>query len=288
VIDLIAGYNVGLGRQICCSPGEVIEPGECAKDGGIRTMSWVPIGVIIVAILFGSALLTMVIARFLPDHQLSPETKSVVSVSMAVVGTLSALVLGLFISTANTFFNAKTQEVAQISADEIGLDRLLRRYGPEAQDIRMLLHRYAEAKLQDLFRRTPIKSPFGERRDHIPCWRRCRTNPGAAAQERYPTLAAGAGAAAPGTMMASRWQLEPGGARKPVPLLALVMFWFITLFASFGLFAPPNITSIVAIFLGSVGVGGAIRMMTELQTPFSGLLHISSMPLAHALELMTR
>ena len=54
-------------------------------------MSSVPIGVIIVAILFGSALLTMVAARFLPDHHLSPETKNVVSVSMAVMGTLSAL-----------------------------------------------------------------------------------------------------------------------------------------------------------------------------------------------------
>ena len=69
-------------------------------------MSAVPIGVIIVAILFGSALLAMVAARFLPDHHLSPETKSVVSVSMAVVGTLSALVLGLLMSTANTSFTA--------------------------------------------------------------------------------------------------------------------------------------------------------------------------------------
>jgi hypothetical protein len=52
-------------------------------------MSSVPIGAIIVAILFGSALLTMVAARFLPDHHLSPETKSVVSVSMAVISPLT-------------------------------------------------------------------------------------------------------------------------------------------------------------------------------------------------------
>ena len=290
VIDLIAGYNGGLGRQICCSPGEVIEPGECAKDGGIRTMSWVPIGVIIVAILFGSALLTMVIARFLPDHQLSPETKGVVSVSMAVVGTLSALVLGLFISTANTFFIAKTQEVAQISADEIGLDRLLRRYGPEAQDIRVLLHRYAEAKLHDLFPANSNQAPDLENDATISLLEEVQ-NKILALLPRNDTqhwLQAQA-LQLTGAMMASRWQLDQESARKtPLPLLALVMFWFIILFASFGLFAPPNITSIAAIFLGSVGVGGAIRMMTELQTPFSGFLHISSMPLTHALELMTR
>jgi hypothetical protein len=94
----------------------------------------VPLGVIIVAILFGSALLAMGAARFLPNHNLSTETKSVVSVSMAVVGTLSALVLGLLISTANTSFIATAQQVPQISTDVISLDRLLRRYGAQAQN----------------------------------------------------------------------------------------------------------------------------------------------------------
>ena len=122
-------------------------------------MTLVPIGVIIVAILFGSALLAMVAARFLPDHHLSPETKSVVSVSMAVVGTLSALVLSLLISTANASYVAKTQQVTQMSADVISLDRLLQRYGSQAQEIRALLQRYAVAKLQDLFPKNADQLP---------------------------------------------------------------------------------------------------------------------------------
>ena len=117
----------------------------------------IPIGVIIVAILFGSALLSMGAARFLPEHHLTPETKSVVSVSVAVVGTLSALVVGLLISNSNTSFTAKSQEVTQISADVINLDRMLRRYGPAAQDIRVLLEQIW---------RTTRPSPF---------WRSCRT-----------------------------------------------------------------------------------------------------------------
>src|SRR5215472_16442700 len=102
-------------------------------------MSSISEGLIIVAILFGSALLAMSTARFLPERHLSADTKSVVSVSMAVVGTLSALVLGLLISTANTSYTAKAQQVTQISADVIGIERLLRRYGPETQDIHTLL-----------------------------------------------------------------------------------------------------------------------------------------------------
>ena len=111
----------------------------------------VPIGVIIDVILFGSALLAMAAARFLPEQHLSPETKGVVSVSVAVVGTLSALVVGLLISNSNTSFTAKSQEVTQILADVINLDRMLRRYGPAAQDIRVLLRRYTAAERQDLF-----------------------------------------------------------------------------------------------------------------------------------------
>ena len=114
-------------------------------------MKFVPIGALTIVILFGSAMIAMVAARFLPQHHLSAESKSVVSASMAVVGTLSALVLGLFLSTGNASFLAKNQKVAQLSTDIIGLDRLLRRYGSEAQDIRALLRRYAAAQLQDLF-----------------------------------------------------------------------------------------------------------------------------------------
>jgi len=67
-----------------------------------------------------------------------------------------------------------------------------------------------------------------------------------------------------------------------------VVFWFIILFASFGLFAPANITSVTAIFLCSLGVGTAISMMTELQTPFQGLIRVSSAPLVHALGVISQ
>ena len=77
-------------------------------------MGSIPIGIFIVTILFGSAMLAMAAARLLPEHHLSADTKSVVSVSMAVVGTLSALVLGLLMSHAGASFSATSIEVTQI------------------------------------------------------------------------------------------------------------------------------------------------------------------------------
>ena len=48
---------------------------------------------------------------------------------MAVVGTLSALVLGLLISNANTAFSERNREITVLSANILRLDQALRSYG---------------------------------------------------------------------------------------------------------------------------------------------------------------
>ena len=90
----------------------------------------------------------MLVSRILPKHHLTDQTKSVVNVSMGVVGTLTALVLGLLIAAASSSFNTKNQEVVLIAAAVIRTDRLLRRYSPEAEGLRDLLRRYTAMKIQ--------------------------------------------------------------------------------------------------------------------------------------------
>ena len=109
------------------------------------------IGVISFAGTFGGVLIGRFFARRLPGHNLSAETQSVVTVSVAVIGTLSALVLGLMISAANTSFSVRSDEVRELSLQLIRMDRNLRRYGPEAEDARAKLRLWATAKTQQLF-----------------------------------------------------------------------------------------------------------------------------------------
>jgi hypothetical protein len=90
----------------------------------------------------------MLVSRILPKHHLTDQTKSVVTVSMGVVGTLTALVLGLLIAAASSSFYTKNEEVILIAADVIRVDRLLRRYSPEAEGLRDLLRRYTAMKIQ--------------------------------------------------------------------------------------------------------------------------------------------
>src|SRR5216683_1534642 len=121
------------------------------KAEAFSFLSWSGYTLIILVIVFGGAVLGMLAARLLPEQHLSSETRTVVSASMAIVGTLSALVLGLLISTASTSFATRDKEVTNISANLIRIHFLLERYGPETQESRAILGRYTAAMLRDLF-----------------------------------------------------------------------------------------------------------------------------------------
>src|SRR5215813_5520894 len=112
-------------------------------------------GIVVFLILLAGAFAGWTMRRRLPEHQLTDDTKSLVSVSMAVVATVSALVLGLLISNANTSFRALGGEVTTLSAQILRLDQILRRYGPDTDAARETLRQYAEEKTADLFPDNP-------------------------------------------------------------------------------------------------------------------------------------
>ena len=72
----------------------------------------------------------------------------------------------------------------------------------------------------------------------------------------------------------------------PVPVLLVVLFWLCLLFMSFGLFAPLNVTVVVALFLCSLAAAGAIQTIVDLSKPFEGVILVSSQPLRHALDVI--
>src|SRR3954464_8138950 len=109
------------------------------------------IGLISFIAIFGGALLGLYARRRLPREHLSSETQSAVTVSVAVIGTLSALVLGLMISAANTSFSKRCDDVRELSLQLVRMDRNLRRYGTEADDARAKLHDWANYKIRQLF-----------------------------------------------------------------------------------------------------------------------------------------
>ena len=84
-----------------------------------------------------------------------------------------------------------------------------------------------------------------------------------------------------------RWLLAQQSAeRTPKAFVGLLTFWLTSLFASFGLFAPHNLVSALALTLCALAVSGAIGMILELEQTFGGLLRISPRTMYSALSIL--
>ena len=241
------------------------------------------IGLIVLAAILVGAFAGVKVRDRLPKHHLTDETKNLVSVSTAVVATVSALVLGLLISNANTSFTRLGGEVTTLSAEILRLDHILRRYGADAEPARETLLEYAEHKAADLFPDDPanvrLSNPatyelFQRLEDMLLALR--PANP----RDQWWLSQATALAAKIGD---ARWLLaQQVGQGTPKAFVALLVFWLALLFASFGLFAPPNLTSTITLTLCALAVAGAVAMFLELEQGFGGVVRISPEPMRKA------
>src|SRR4051812_2412700 len=246
------------------------------------------IGLISFVAIFGGVLVGMFGARRLPGHHLSSQTQSAITVSVAVIGTLAALVLGLMITAANSSFSARTDEVRQLSLQLIRIDRNLRRYGPEAEDARAKLREWATAKGQELFPEKGKPRPFSET-TIIKLERVQDALLALTPKDQRQKYLHGLCLTLSSHVIEARWALEQRiGHSIPVAFLVLLIFWLAIVFASFGLFAPANPTAIVALFLCSLAVSGGIFLIEELDNPLSGFIQIPSESMRKALVEITQ
>src|SRR5215831_8179280 len=84
----------------------------------------------------------------LPAHHLSDESKSTVNVGIALIATLTALILGLVTASAKSTFDTVDQDARRISAQLLSLDRLLARYGTETTPLREALRASVRARIE--------------------------------------------------------------------------------------------------------------------------------------------
>src|SRR6516165_1826989 len=245
------------------------------------------IGLVVLAVILVGAFVGVKVRDRLPKHHLTDETRNLVSVSTAVVATVSALVLGLLISNANTSFIRVGGEITTLSAQILRLDRILHRYGPDAEPARNTLLQYAEQKTVDLFPDDPVNV-------HL-------SNPSTyELLQRLEDLLLALKPANPrdqwwlGQAMAlaakigeTRWLLaQQIGQGTPKAFVALLVFWLALLFASFGLFAPHNLMSAVVLTFCALAVAGAVAGFLELEQGFGQLIRVSPEPMRQAVRVL--
>ncbi len=243
-------------------------------------MSSIAISAIVFACVFGGALAGMALRTILPEHHRSTETKEVVKAAMALIGTLSALVLGLLVGSAKASYDAQKSELTSLSAGVLLLDRALSIYGPEAKDARAELRAVVAAARDQIWHGAPPT-----KRANAVYVAIHRLSPKNAEQQALKDQASSLISDLARTRLL---MLEQRGSSVSSPLLIVVVFWLTINFVSFGLFAHPNATVRTTLFVCALSVAGAIFLILEMDRPFEGMIRISDAPLSEALTQMDR
>src|SRR5690349_2099155 len=89
--------------------------------------------------IFGGGLMGIFLRSFLPERYFTNEEQDVLKLGLGLITTLSALVLGLLVSTAKSSYDVKRSQLTQIATDVILVDRSLELYGSETSSARRAL-----------------------------------------------------------------------------------------------------------------------------------------------------
>jgi hypothetical protein len=248
-------------------------------------MSPIEISLVIFACVFGGAVAGMWLRTVLPEHHLNAESKSVVTLSVGLIGTMAALVLGLLVASAKSSYDTHSSELTQMAANVIMLDRVLAHYGNETTEIRGLLKAAVTRTIAQIWSKEGIErvvfaAPVNREIlfDKIE-----ELAPHNDAQRLFQSQAESMAI----SLGQTRWLLfEQTGTSIATPFLVVMVFWLGVLFLSFGLFAPFNATTLITLLVSAMSVAAAIFLILELDHPFSGLIQISDAPLRNALALI--
>jgi hypothetical protein len=246
---------------------------------------------IVFACVFAGAAFGMFLRARVPKHHLSAEAENVIKLGMALIATMTALVLGLLIATAKSSFETQDDAVKHTAARVLLLDHMLSRYGPETKATRELLRRTVAARLEAIWPEDPSQRASFDSKD--------ATTPAAETIESLVLQLSpkndsqrwlqSEALRVSRDIMETRWLILSGfGSSVPVLFVVIVIFWLTILFGSFGLFAPRNATVIAVLFLCAASVAGAMFLILEMDHPFDGVIKVSSAPIRYALSQLGR
>ena len=239
---------------------------------------------IVLVCLIAAVLLGMVLRRCLPDRHLSADSRDVIKLAIGLVATMSALVLGLLVSSAKGSYDTERSEVIQMAAKVAFLDRVLMVYGPEGAEARTRFHEVVEEAVTAMWPQEASGSA------HLAANPKTGNAVYAAVQDLSPrddtqrklkdqatTLATDLG-------QLRSLLVAQSAPSVSMPMLIILVSWLLVIFLGFSALAPPNPTAAVALIISAFAVSGAIFLILELDQPFGGLIGISSEPMLNTLH----
>jgi hypothetical protein len=244
------------------------------------------IALAVFVVTFGGALLGFVIQRKLPDRHFESDSRDVVKLVIGLVATLSALVLGLLIASANSTYSTQQAELDQVAISLIDLNQTLINYGPDAEAAHIAFRDGLNATVHQMWpdgRATTIDIRPAARTEWINTYYRDilaltpKTDGQHALYSRMLQLSEG---------MRQIRALMYVQTVTPIawPFFLILLFWLMILFVGFGCLSKINVTVVASLFVGAMSVAGAVFVIFELNQPYRGLMQISAAPVFFALE----
>ncbi len=238
--------------------------------------------------LVGVALLGRRVRRYLPEDHLSADSKDAVKLAMGLVATMTALLLGLLISSAKGTYDTVRSEVMQMVSKVEFLDRVLALYGPEAATARGELRDGVADAVRRMWpeeRSGPAQLAPNEQMGDAFYVAVHHLSPHDDSQRALKTEAA--------TLMVDLGQLRsllqvqaiPSISR---PLLIALVSWLVVIFLGFSVVAPPNATTTLALVASAFSVACAVFLILELDHPLGGLIRIPSEPMINVLSHLAK
>lgn len=205
-----------------------------------------------------------------------------------MVATLAALVLGLLTASAKNSYDTKDAAIKRQAANIILLDSTLALYGPETQALRSLARQIVLARLGEIApaeETGKIDLQALSRGPAVELIQSELLNLSARTEREKWTQTKALEIAT--DIAQIRWQtLGAVDTSIAWPLLAILIFWLGFIFTSFGIAALPNRSTIIALLVCALSVGGAVYLIIQLDQPYDGLIKLSTAPLRNALEQM--
>ncbi len=243
------------------------------------------VALIVLAFVFGGALFGLWLQKVLPDQHLTTETKEVVRLATALVATISALVLSLLVSSASSSFGRFDDELTQNAARVVMLDRTLGEYGPQAGDIRGALKAGFARRIELLYAtddvtNNTVNSPLAITQEENIDIQLLALLPDGPVQQALQARAVELNSEINVTNALIHAQRADS---MPTALVIVLGAWLALIFSTFGLFAPRNPVATGALLVCSMSAAGAVFLILELSSPFTGLIALSSAPMHEAL-----
>ena len=243
---------------------------------------------IVFGCLLGAVLVGRTLRSFLPQAHLSSESKDAMKLAIGLVATMSALVLGLLVSSAKGAYDTERSEVILMASKVTFLGRVLNAYGPEAAGVHALLRNSMGEAIQKMWpgqmRRPTDRNPDVQA-GNLAYAALQQLSPQSEMQKVLKSEATKLAAEVAETRSLLTAQSAPSVSQ---PMLIILVSWLVVIFVGFSVLAPPNASTVFALMISALAVSGAIFLILELDQPFGGLIGISSEPMLNAFHQLSQ